>query len=183
MIEYYDERHAAAALKSLNNADVWNIKMRIQYGRVSRVATVQQKRQGVRNNQHNAQNQQNTRNSQSVRQLYSVASDQEYGKKYHVQNSGSGFQGPSNNVGHVNAFSSHNHYSSPLNKSHQHASTHNKRGSEPAQQTRSKSHFCLNLQNIAEGRDRKTTVMIRNIPNKYTQKMLLAEIDVELKGK
>lgn len=218
MIEYYDERHAAAALKSLNNADVWNIKLRIQYGRVSRVATVQQKRQGVRNNQHNAQNQQNTRNSQSVRQLYSVASDQEYevcnvhmqqmslsgnsqgnlqqlvhgnhqgghqkhGKKYHVQNSGSGFQGPSNNVGHVNAFSSHNHYSSPLNKSHQHASTHNKRGSEPAQQTRSKSHFCLNLQNIAEGRDRKTTVMIRNIPNKYTQKMLLAEIDVELKGK
>jgi hypothetical protein len=37
--------------------------------------------------------------------------------------------------------------------------------------------FCL-----ITGEDRRTTLMIKNIPNKYTQKMLLATIDESFKG-
>jgi hypothetical protein len=32
------------------------------------------------------------------------------------------------------------------------------------------------------GEDNRTTLMIKNIPNKYTQKMLLATIDAEFRG-
>ena len=38
-------------------------------------------------------------------------------------------------------------------------------------------HDCWLLQ-VMQGREARTTLMIRNIPNKYTQKMLLHEIDV-----
>jgi len=33
------------------------------------------------------------------------------------------------------------------------------------------------------GEDKRTTLMIKNIPNKYTQKMLLASVDETLRGK
>lgn len=36
---------------------------------------------------------------------------------------------------------------------------------------------------IVEGVDQRTTVMIKNIPNKYTQKMLLERIDVKHAGR
>ena len=32
------------------------------------------------------------------------------------------------------------------------------------------------------GEDKRTTLMVKNIPNKYTQKMLLATIDEHFKG-
>jgi hypothetical protein len=35
----------------------------------------------------------------------------------------------------------------------------------------------LDLAAIAQGSDTRTTVMIKNIPNKYTQKMLLERLD------
>jgi hypothetical protein len=34
----------------------------------------------------------------------------------------------------------------------------------------------------AAGEDKRTTLMVKNIPNKYTQKMLLATIDEQFKG-
>lgn len=37
--------------------------------------------------------------------------------------------------------------------------------------------FCLNIENVKNGHDKRTTLMVRNIPNKYTQHMLLAEIN------
>ncbi|TDH67720.1 hypothetical protein CCR75_007989 [Bremia lactucae] len=37
--------------------------------------------------------------------------------------------------------------------------------------------FSLSIEKVASGEDRRTTLMIRNIPNKYTQHMLLAEIN------
>ncbi|CAM9885771.1 unnamed protein product, partial [Phaeothamnion confervicola] len=37
--------------------------------------------------------------------------------------------------------------------------------------------FGLDVKKIAKGADKRTTIMIRNIPNKYTQAMLLREID------
>ena len=37
--------------------------------------------------------------------------------------------------------------------------------------------FVLNLDSILSGEDCRTTIMIKNIPNKYTQKMLLEKID------
>nr|CCA21771.1 conserved hypothetical protein [Albugo laibachii Nc14] len=39
------------------------------------------------------------------------------------------------------------------------------------------SDFCLSIENVISGVDCRTTLMIRNIPNKYTQQMLLNEIN------
>ncbi len=39
----------------------------------------------------------------------------------------------------------------------------------------------LDVEKINAGMDKRTTIMIRNIPNKYTQVMLLSEIDVEFR--
>jgi hypothetical protein len=43
--------------------------------------------------------------------------------------------------------------------------------------------FIINLDNTIYGRDKRTTVMIKNIPNKYTTQSLLEEIDLNFKGK
>lgn len=40
-----------------------------------------------------------------------------------------------------------------------------------------KARFTISLESILEGRDTRTTLMIKNIPNKYNQRMLLSEID------
>ncbi|CAM9596094.1 unnamed protein product, partial [Heterosigma akashiwo] len=42
--------------------------------------------------------------------------------------------------------------------------------------------YSLNMQQILDGADLRTTVMVRNIPNKYTQQMLLDEINAEFEG-
>ncbi|RMZ52295.1 hypothetical protein APUTEX25_001685 [Auxenochlorella protothecoides] len=42
--------------------------------------------------------------------------------------------------------------------------------------------YALDVARIAAGEDRRTTLMIRNIPNKYTQKMLLALIEEQFRG-
>jgi protein phosphatase 1 regulatory subunit 42 len=41
--------------------------------------------------------------------------------------------------------------------------------------------YALDLEKIARGEDKRTTLMIKNIPNKYTQKMLLATVDEHFK--
>ncbi|KAI5331460.1 PREDICTED: MEI2 [Prunus dulcis] len=46
----------------------------------------------------------------------------------------------------------------------------------------SKKQFQLDLDKIISGDDTRTTLMIKNIPNKYTSKMLLAAIDENHKG-
>jgi hypothetical protein len=43
--------------------------------------------------------------------------------------------------------------------------------------------FIINTQNIIEGKDKRTTIMIRHIPNKYSNQSLLEEINVSFKGK
>lgn len=45
-----------------------------------------------------------------------------------------------------------------------------------------KTKFELKLENIINGADPRTTLMIRNIPNKYTQAMLKNELDLNHKG-
>ncbi|GIM03698.1 hypothetical protein Vretimale_8361 [Volvox reticuliferus] len=42
--------------------------------------------------------------------------------------------------------------------------------------------YALDPVKIRSGEDKRTTLMIKNIPNKYTQKMLLATIDEQFKG-
>lgn len=42
--------------------------------------------------------------------------------------------------------------------------------------------FCLSIERVASGEDTRTTLMIRNIPNKYTQQMLLTEINQHHRG-
>ena len=43
--------------------------------------------------------------------------------------------------------------------------------------------FIINTENIIYGRDKRTTVMIRHIPNKYSTPSLLEEINLNFKGK
>jgi len=45
-----------------------------------------------------------------------------------------------------------------------------------------KKRFFLNIARVKAGEDKRTTLMIKNIPNKYTQKMLLQAIDVKFRG-
>ena len=42
--------------------------------------------------------------------------------------------------------------------------------------------YALDMDRVRSGDDKRTTLMIKNIPNKYTQKMLLAAVDETLKG-
>ncbi|XP_019435216.1 PREDICTED: protein MEI2-like 2 [Lupinus angustifolius] len=46
----------------------------------------------------------------------------------------------------------------------------------------SKKHYQLDLDKIMRGEDTRTTLMIKNIPNKYTSSLLLAAIDENHKG-
>jgi hypothetical protein len=43
--------------------------------------------------------------------------------------------------------------------------------------------FIINTHNIIEGKDRRTTVMIRHIPNKYSTQSLLEEVNINFRGK
>ncbi|EEY68871.1 uncharacterized protein PITG_18963 [Phytophthora infestans T30-4] len=42
--------------------------------------------------------------------------------------------------------------------------------------------FSMSIEKVASGEDKRTTLMIRNIPNKYTQQMLLSEINRNHRG-
>lgn len=56
----------------------------------------------------------------------------------------------------------------------------------PAAEAERRAHqdrmYGLNLNKIAMGEDKRTTLMIKNIPNKYTQKMLLALLEERFAG-
>ena len=202
MIEYYDERHAATALKALNNTELWNRRIRIQFGRIGRT----QKQQRV---QHGAPGYAAAVASQSI------APDNEFGvcdlhaspppqQQHHHHHHNRGVYAPALGVQAEQAGPSGQYsgqrarYGGHGGGYHDQQQQHDRygygrggglqqkgRGGGDSSHHKSKknSHFSLNLQSIAEGKDRKTTVMIRNIPNKYTQRMLLAEVDTELKGK
>ncbi|PWA40614.1 RNA recognition motif 2, Nucleotide-binding alpha-beta plait domain protein [Artemisia annua] len=58
----------------------------------------------------------------------------------------------------------------------------NRRVDHNANQMDNKKQFQLDLDKIAKGEDTRTTLMIKNIPNKYTSKMLLASIDENHSG-
>ncbi|KAL9229226.1 hypothetical protein vseg_004714 [Gypsophila vaccaria] len=60
--------------------------------------------------------------------------------------------------------------------------SHTRRLDNNANQIDSKRQFQLDLEKIGRGDDSRTTLMIKNIPNKYTSKMLLAAIDENHKG-
>ncbi|XP_078441646.1 protein MEI2-like 4 [Wolffia australiana] len=52
----------------------------------------------------------------------------------------------------------------------------------PMGQLENKRQYELDLEKISSGQDSRTTLMIKNIPNKYTSKMLLASIDERHRG-
>ncbi|GER53416.1 RNA-binding protein [Striga asiatica] len=56
------------------------------------------------------------------------------------------------------------------------------RRSDGGVQTDNKKQYQLDLEKIANGEDSRTTLMIKNIPNKYTSMMLLVAIDETHKG-
>ncbi|XP_020246052.1 protein MEI2-like 4 isoform X3 [Asparagus officinalis] len=58
----------------------------------------------------------------------------------------------------------------------------NRRSDSSANQADNKKQYELDVERIIRGEDSRTTLMIKNIPNKYTSKMLLAAIDEHHKG-
>ncbi|CAN6485596.1 unnamed protein product [Victoria cruziana] len=56
------------------------------------------------------------------------------------------------------------------------------RRSDSSNQTDNKKQYELDIDRILRGEDTRTTLMIKNIPNKYTSKMLLAAIDEHHRG-
>ncbi|OIW02848.1 hypothetical protein TanjilG_29624 [Lupinus angustifolius] len=58
----------------------------------------------------------------------------------------------------------------------------NKRPDNNGNQIDSKKQYQLDLDKIMKGEDTRTTLMIKNIPNKYTSNLLLAAIDENHKG-
>jgi len=58
----------------------------------------------------------------------------------------------------------------------------NRRGESSASQIDNKKQYQLDLEKLMRGEDSRTTLMIKNIPNKYTSKMLLAAIDENHRG-
>ncbi|KAL2342826.1 hypothetical protein Fmac_004111 [Flemingia macrophylla] len=56
------------------------------------------------------------------------------------------------------------------------------RRNDPSTNNVDKKQYELDLGRILRGEDNRTTLMIKNIPNKYTSKMLLAAIDEQCKG-
>ncbi|KAJ1279312.1 hypothetical protein BS78_04G145600 [Paspalum vaginatum] len=57
-----------------------------------------------------------------------------------------------------------------------------RRSDSGANQSDNKRQYELDVDRIMRGEDSRTTLMIKNIPNKYTSKMLLAAIDESHKG-
>uniref|UniRef100_A0A7N0RA72 RRM domain-containing protein n=1 Tax=Kalanchoe fedtschenkoi TaxID=63787 RepID=A0A7N0RA72_KALFE len=57
-----------------------------------------------------------------------------------------------------------------------------RRNDSMSTQTDNKKQYELDIDRILRGEDSRTTLMIKNIPNKYTSKMLLAAIDERHKG-
>ncbi|KAK4357688.1 hypothetical protein RND71_023298 [Anisodus tanguticus] len=57
-----------------------------------------------------------------------------------------------------------------------------RRNEANSSQTDNKKQFELDVERIVRGDDKRTTLMIKNIPNKYTSKMLLAAIDERHRG-
>ncbi|KAK2077337.1 hypothetical protein QBZ16_004971 [Prototheca wickerhamii] len=55
-------------------------------------------------------------------------------------------------------------------------------GAEAERRVQQERLYALDIARIEAGEDKRTTLMIRNIPNKYTQKMLLALIEERFKG-
>ncbi|KAL3649904.1 hypothetical protein CASFOL_006307 [Castilleja foliolosa] len=60
--------------------------------------------------------------------------------------------------------------------------TRNRRNEGNLNQGENKRQFELDLDRILRGDDKRTTLMIKNIPNKYTSKMLLSAIDERHRG-
>ncbi|XVE63766.1 hypothetical protein DITRI_Ditri07aG0046300 [Diplodiscus trichospermus] len=56
------------------------------------------------------------------------------------------------------------------------------RRNEPNSSNADKKQYELDIDRIMLGEDKRTTLMIKNIPNKYTSKMLLAAIDEHCRG-
>ena len=54
--------------------------------------------------------------------------------------------------------------------------------SQPRDNDKQKQKFALNFTNILSGKDKRTALMIKNIPNKYNQTMLVQELDEKHKG-
>eukprot|EP01103_Thecamoeba_quadrilineata_P002247 TRINITY_DN12237_c0_g1_i1.p1 TRINITY_DN12237_c0_g1~~TRINITY_DN12237_c0_g1_i1.p1 ORF type:complete len:999 (-),score=200.18 TRINITY_DN12237_c0_g1_i1:170-3166(-) len=92
-----------------------------------------------------------------------------------------------NNSGHNSNASTHHHNNSTNNKVEPSPSSGSSGSSNGAaahlpSSSEEKLLFSIDLTRVAEGQDVRTTLMIKNIPNKYSQKMLLSAVDEKHKG-
>jgi len=64
----------------------------------------------------------------------------------------------------------------PLNAWRRHEDTERSTGTEGGHKAKGESEFNLCIERVLQGIDRRTTLMIRNIPNKYSQISVIDEI-------
>ena len=188
-VEYYDERHAAGALKALHNADVWSRRIKIQYGRFGSSSTSRVRTNGHASRQENGGA--NPGGGGGGFRGEDAQGQPSHAKGYRVRRKSvpgsslgsSALRGEATQAASEGCpLSHHNTRGGCFSHSHHSCSSSGGGGGKARHQQRG-SHFALNLEHIFLGRDLRTTVMIRNIPNKYTQRMLLAEVDCHLKGR
>ncbi len=102
------------------------------------------------------------------------------GGGYH-NNSNHGGNNQSNNQGGNQGYQGFNQGSHHNNNSN--SNSHNDRGNmNNHKKSPSDNNFQVDVRNLEENKETRTTVMVRNIPNKYSQKMLLDEVNVLVSG-
>ena len=92
-----------------------------------------------------------------------------------------------NNTSNNNFRNSNNNYKNITNNNYKNTDNHNTNNNANSNNNNNSSNSkgeknLLNLDDIISGKDTRTTVMIRNIPIKYTDNILIEELD-EFKGK
>ena len=153
-IEFYDTRDAERALKQLNKSEIKGKKIKIEYSRPG----------GLRNRYPSGDsNSSDSPTTVSISGLPTVDG---------LEISSSSL--PASSTNQLDAS-----MSPPKNDSLLHPGSKSRR--PRAVSAEEKEQFKLDLEKVRCGIDKRTTLMVKNIPNKYTQKMLLETVDVEFK--
>jgi hypothetical protein len=90
-----------------------------------------------------------------------------------------------NNINHINliSFISNTNTNSNLNSTHKDFNAKNNSNEMKNNGKEEYVDFKVNLENIITGKDKRTTIMLRNIPNKYTLQNLVDEINTLFLGR
>lgn len=160
-----------------------NMKDNIMYNSNSNSNTNNSSNNGyVNNNSNNANNNSNGMHNYGGNNGYNTNT---YNSNANVNN-GNGYTNANGN--NLNTFN----YNNVVGKSRSHSSASTNAAHAPpvgmhdrmrsrnrAMSAEDRKKFFLDIEKVRYGIDKRTTLMVKNIPNKYTQKMLLQTIDID----